>query len=266
MCEVAHEQLIAKACGRALRYRRDCVTPTEGIAGERRTQSAQCPMLTAARLLLAGCGIRQDMQDQPKYMPLGRSTFFADGRSARPLSREPSLADNFARTPCSTPARSATSRPTVFPFPITRAVLERGQERFNIYCAPCHDRLGNGLGMIVRRGFRRPPSYHSDRLRQVPAGYFYDVISNGFGAMPDYSAQIEPARPLGDRRLYPRAAIQPERQCRRAVAGGACATARCDAERPANSRRSEEMRTVRDRPVALRDYARAWPRPRPHTA
>ncbi len=71
--------------------------------------------------------------------------------------------------------------------------MERGQDRFNIYCAPCHDRLGNGDGMIVRRGYRHPPSYHIDRLRQVPNGYIYDVITNGFGAMPDYAAQIQPA-------------------------------------------------------------------------
>ena len=69
-------------------------------------------------------------------------------------------------------------------------MIERGQERFNIYCAPCHDRLGNGNGMIVRRGFRHPPSYHIDRLRKAPNGYFFDVITNGFGAMPDYAAQI----------------------------------------------------------------------------
>jgi len=78
------------------------------------------------------------------------------------------------------------------PFPVNRAVLLRGQERFNVYCSPCHGRLGNGLGMIVRRGLKRPPSYHIDRLRQVPVGYFYDVITNGFGAMPDYAMQIAP--------------------------------------------------------------------------
>ena len=79
-----------------------------------------------------------------------------------------------------------------FPFPVTKEVLERGQKRFNIYCSPCHDRLGNGDGMIVRRGYRHPPSYHIDRLRQVPNGYIFDVITNGFGAMPDYAAQIPP--------------------------------------------------------------------------
>ena len=79
-----------------------------------------------------------------------------------------------------------------FPFPVTKEVLERGQQRFNIYCSPCHDRLGMGDGKIVRRGFRHPPSYHIDRLRQVPNGYIFDVITNGFGAMPDYAAQVQP--------------------------------------------------------------------------
>ncbi len=79
-----------------------------------------------------------------------------------------------------------------FPFPIDEAALDRGQERYNIYCSVCHGRTGDGLGMIVRRGYRKPPSYHDDRLRQAPAGYFFDVITNGFGAMPDYSAQISP--------------------------------------------------------------------------
>ena len=81
---------------------------------------------------------------------------------------------------------------TTFPFPITKPVLDRGQQRFNIYCSPRHDRPGTGLGMVVRRGLRKPPSYHIDRLRAVPVGYLFDVISNGFGAMPDYAAQIEP--------------------------------------------------------------------------
>ena len=75
---------------------------------------------------------------------------------------------------------------------MTKEVLHRGQQRFNIYCAPCHDRTGNGNGMIVRRGYRHPPSYHSDRLRQLPNGYIFDVITSGFGAMPDYAAQIQP--------------------------------------------------------------------------
>ena len=79
---------------------------------------------------------------------------------------------------------------TPFPFPIDRAALERGQERFNIFCAVCHGRLGDGNGMIPKRGYRQPPSYHQDRLRQAPVGYIFDVATNGFGAMPDYSQQI----------------------------------------------------------------------------
>jgi mono/diheme cytochrome c family protein len=79
-----------------------------------------------------------------------------------------------------------------FPIAVDKSVIERGQNRFNIYCQPCHGRLGNGEGMLPRRGFRKPPSYHTERLRQVPQGYIFDVITNGFGAMPDYAAQIPP--------------------------------------------------------------------------
>lgn len=79
-----------------------------------------------------------------------------------------------------------------FPFPITVEVMNRGEQRYNIFCSMCHDRTGSGSGMVVRRGYRKPPSFHEDRLRQAPAGYFFDVITNGFGAMPDYSAQINP--------------------------------------------------------------------------
>jgi mono/diheme cytochrome c family protein len=78
------------------------------------------------------------------------------------------------------------------PFPLTQQVLDRGQQRFNIFCSPCHDKTGNGRGMIVQRGYRQPPSYHIDRLRQAPIGHFFDVMTNGFGAMPDYRAQIQP--------------------------------------------------------------------------
>ena len=134
------------------------------------------------------------MHDQPKYIPLRPSDFFGDGRSERPL-----IEGTVARGHLDDDNAFYTGRGPdgkfvdEFPFPVTKAVMERGQNRFNIYCAPCHDRLGNGDGKIVRRGYRHPPSYHIDRLRQVPNGYIYDVITNGFGAMPDYSAQIHPA-------------------------------------------------------------------------
>ena len=78
------------------------------------------------------------------------------------------------------------------PFPLTKEVLDRGEQRFNIFCSPCHDTAGTGQGMIVRRGYRQPPTFHSDRLRQAPIGHFFDVITNGFGAMPDYRAQVAP--------------------------------------------------------------------------
>ena len=141
---------------------------------------------------LTGC--RQDMHDQPKYIPLRASSFFEDGRSARPIpagtvARGHLDADVAFYTGKGPDGRYVDS----FPFPITKEVLLRGQQRYNIYCTPCHDRLGTGNGMVVRRGFRHPPSYHIDRLRQAPNGYIFDVITNGFGAMQDYSAQIEPA-------------------------------------------------------------------------
>lgn len=140
--------------------------------------------------LLAAC--QQQMADQPRYKPLARSSFFGDERSARPLvpgtvARGRLLADEQLYT-----GRSAGRLVDTFPFPVTPALLVRGQERFNIFCALCHDRVGSGLGMVVRRGFRQPPSYHTDRLRQAPIGHFFEVITNGFGTMPDYAAQIPP--------------------------------------------------------------------------
>jgi cytochrome c553 len=133
------------------------------------------------------------MHDQPKYIPLRPSDFFADGRSERPLIEGTVARGHLDDDAAFYTGKGPDGKPLeTFPFPVTRQVIERGQQRFNIYCSPCHDRLGNGDGMIVRRGYRKPPSYHIDRLRQVPNGYIYDVITNGFGAMPDYAAQIEP--------------------------------------------------------------------------
>ena len=140
--------------------------------------------------LLAGC--RQDMQDQPKYIPLRPSTFFDDGRSERPLV-EGTVARGHLDADAALYTGKIDGKPVdTFPFAITRDVLDRGQQRYNIYCSPCHDRLGNGLGMVVRRGYRQPPSFHIERLRKVPVGYIYGVITEGIGAMPDYAAQIPP--------------------------------------------------------------------------
>jgi len=141
-------------------------------------------------MLCATVGCRQDMHDQPKYEPLEASTFFTDGRASRPLVPG-TVARGQLREDTHLYAGQVAGKPAeTFPFPIDLKTIERGQQRYNIYCSPCHDRVGNGDGMVVRRGLRRPPSYHIDRLRQAPPGYFYDVITNGFGAMQDYAAQI----------------------------------------------------------------------------
>jgi hypothetical protein len=158
---------------------------------QRRSSAAILLPVLASAAFLTGC--RRDMQDQPKYIALRPSTFFADGRSERPLV-EGTVARGHLDADTAFYTGKIDDKPiAAFPFPITRAVLNRGQERYNIYCAPCHDRLGNGHGMIVQRGYNHPPppSYHIDRLRQVPDGYLFDVITNGLGAMPDYAAQIE---------------------------------------------------------------------------
>jgi mono/diheme cytochrome c family protein len=149
------------------------------------------PLGLFALLALAGC--RQDMQDQPRFKPLAESDFYADLRSARPpvdgtVARGQLHEDAYLYT-----GKLGNNPGDYMPFPVTDAVLARGRERFNIYCAPCHSRVGDGNGVIVQRGLRRPPSFHVERLRKAPLGYFFDVMTNGFGAMPDYASQI-PAR------------------------------------------------------------------------
>jgi mono/diheme cytochrome c family protein len=130
------------------------------------------------------------MHDQPKYIPLRQSTFFADQRSARPLIAGTVARGQLHDDPLLYTGKVNGADTTVFPFPIDDKVMARGQERFNIYCSPCHGRTGQGDGMIVQRGYRKPPTYHQDRLREAPVGHFFDVITNGFGAMPDYAAQV----------------------------------------------------------------------------
>ena len=151
------------------------------------------PALVAALLLLAGC--RQDMHDQPRFKPLAKSDFYTDLRSSRPLV-EGTVARGQLRenTYLYTGMLGNSATPGDYmPFPVTRDVLVRGRERFNIYCAPCHSRVGDGNGMVPSRGFAKmPPSFHIVRLQKAPLGYFFDVITHGFGIMPDYSTQIEP--------------------------------------------------------------------------
>jgi mono/diheme cytochrome c family protein len=131
------------------------------------------------------------MHDQPKYVPLRESTFFGDARSARPIVSGTVARGQLRDDPLLYTGKQGAADADVFPFPITDRVMQRGQERFNIYCSPCHGRTGEGDGMVVQRGYRRPPTYHQDRLRTAPVGHFFDVITNGFGAMPDYAVQIK---------------------------------------------------------------------------
>jgi mono/diheme cytochrome c family protein len=173
-----------------------------GPEGARRPESQALSLMSAARvraglvmlaLLAAGC--RQDMHDAPRYEPLEASTFFADGRASRTL-----VANTVPRGQLKEDRHLyegiVDGKPAeTFPMPITAAVMARGQERYNVFCSPCHGRTGEGNGMIVQRGFRKPPSYHEDRLRNAPVGYFFDVMTHGFGAMQDYSAQL----PVADR-------------------------------------------------------------------
>src|SRR5262245_44083670 len=152
-----------------------------------------CLCVSVSILLLFSVACRQDMHDQPRYIPLRPSDFFGDGRSVRPPVQGAVARGHLNADTLLYEGKGADGKPAnEFPFPVTKEVIERGRQRFNIYCSPGHDRTGNGQGMIVRRGYRQPPSLHIDRLRQAPNGYLFDVITNGFGAMPDYAAQIEP--------------------------------------------------------------------------
>jgi hypothetical protein len=143
--------------------------------------------------LLASC--RNDMRDQAKHRPLDASAFFADGRSSRPLV-EGTIPRGFLRADAHLYAgKTGAEFATEFPFPVTRALLERGRERYGIFCTPCHDQTGSGNGIVVQRGLRKPPSFHIQRLHDAPSGYLFDVITNGFGAMQSYASMI----PVEDR-------------------------------------------------------------------
>jgi len=147
-------------------------------------------------ILLTGC--RQDMQDEPKFFPQRGTTFFPDGRSVRPqaantVARNQLHEDSYFYTGRVYDKDGNSKEGDGMPFPATMDVLRRGQERFNVYCTPCHSRVGNGEGMIVQRGYVKAGNYHTARLRKAPLGHFFNVISKGYGAMPDYSAQITSA-------------------------------------------------------------------------
>jgi len=146
-----------------------------------------------AVVALAGC--RQDMHDAPRYEPLEESVFFGDGGASRMLVANTVPRGFLREDELLYTGKVGGEIADMFPMPVTAEVMARGQERFNVFCSPCHGRTGEGNGMIVQRGFRAPPSYHEERLREAPAGYFFDVMTNGFGAMQDYAAQV----PVADR-------------------------------------------------------------------
>lgn len=165
-------------------------SPRFGKGRERFSSVWRIAGLAAVVLMLFGC--RLDMHLQPKYLPYQPTDFFGDGRSERPpvpgtVARGHLRIDELMFT--GEENGVASNR---FPFPITRADLERGRERYNIYCTPCHDYTGSGNGMIVQRGFPHPPSYHIQRLRDAPVGHFFEVMTNGFGAMYSYAARVTP--------------------------------------------------------------------------
>ena len=132
------------------------------------------------------------MHDQPRYEAFEASDFFEDGRASRPLVEGTVAQGQLQLDEHLYTGKINGELAVTLPVPLTRQLLERGQERFNIYCSPCHDRAGSGQGIVVRRGFRRPSSFHIDRLREAPIGYFFEVMTNGFGAMLDYAVQVTP--------------------------------------------------------------------------
>jgi len=150
-------------------------------------------LLAALAASLSAC--RQDMHNQPRYKPLAPSRFFADGRSARPLV-EGTVARGQLRfnRPLYT-GRDGAGFIRDMPLAMTREMVERGRQRYDIFCTPCHGRAGDGDGMVVERGFRRPPSFHEDRMRELPDGHYFDVITSGFGAMASYASRV----PVTDR-------------------------------------------------------------------
>ncbi len=152
-------------------------------------------LLSAVCCLLSATGCRQKMANQPRYDPLEPSDFFADGMSARPRIPGTVARGELAMDPVMATGKLNGQDVDGYPFAIDAAALDRGQQRFNIYCTPCHGRTGDGNGMIPSRGYRHPPSFHTDTLRNARTGHFFDVMTNGFGSMPSYANQV----PVEDR-------------------------------------------------------------------
>ena len=148
-------------------------------------------IMMLAMLFLAGC--QQKMANQPRYDPLEASDFFPDGMAARPRLANTVARGELVTNPYLETGKIGGQEGDGFPFEVTAQVMNRGHERFNIYCSQCHGRVGDGNGMIPARGFRRPPSFHTESLRTAKTGHIFDVITNGFGSMPPYRTMIPAA-------------------------------------------------------------------------
>jgi len=151
-------------------------------------RGAGMALLTGALLVSSAC--RNDMHTQPRYKVYAGTDFFSDGRSERPQ-----IEDTVARGQLHLDEARYTGKVNgkdieTIPIQITKEDVLRGQQRFNIYCSPCHGRAGNGQGMIVARGLRQPPSYYDERLLNAPVGHFFDVMSNGYGSMYSYASRV----------------------------------------------------------------------------
>jgi mono/diheme cytochrome c family protein len=164
----------------------------EGPTSADKSRHTAAGVLVAIVCLLALAGCRQDMHDQPKYRPLRATTFFRDGSSARPRVEGTVARGTLQEDEGFFTGKVGGAPVAELPFEVDEHVLDRGEERYNIYCTPCHDATGSGRGMVVQRGYRQPSSFHDERLRAAPPGHFFDVMTNGFGVMPDYRAQINP--------------------------------------------------------------------------
>jgi hypothetical protein len=162
-----------------------------GLIRNKIKRLVQLALILAALLLTAGC---DDMENQPKFEPLEESQLFPDRRSARPLPTGVVARAEGVEDPEAYSARDENGELIdSFPYPVTLEVLQRGRERYDVFCGPCHGQDGYGQGMIVQRGFSPPPSLHEERLRQAPAGHIYEVITLGFGRMYAYDDRVQPA-------------------------------------------------------------------------
>ncbi|HLI75519.1 MAG TPA: cytochrome c [Acidobacteriaceae bacterium] len=158
------------------------------FSGKRRQQAIGLLGLAAAAFSATGC--RQDMHNQPKFYPQRSTSFYSDGRSVRPQVENTVARNQLHQNAYFYTGLVDGKEGDGMPLPVTMELLQRGQERYNIFCTPCHSRVGNGAGMIVQRGYRPAGNFHTDRLRNAPLGHFYSVIANGYGAMPEYASQI----------------------------------------------------------------------------